>query len=190
MPGLITEREKALEAMLFASPESVPLDRLAEALNCDIPLVRNLLSRMMETYKKEESGIQLHEVDGAYRLCTNPVYYPAVQKLLQKKQRNVFSQAALETLSIIAFKQPVTRGVIESIRGVNSDHSVNRLIEYGLVTEVGRLDAPGRPLLFGTSEDFLLFYGLNSIEQLLSACPPELQEAADIADIAEEDHKD
>jgi len=175
----MTEREKKLEAMLFASPESVPLDRLAEALECDIPLVRNLLDRMIESYKNENSGIQLHEVNGAYRLCTNPAYYPVVQKLLQKKQRNVFSQAALETLAIIAFKQPVTRGVIESIRGVNSDHSVNRLVEYGLVAEVGRLDAPGRPLLFGTSEDFLMYYGLNSVEQLLSACPPELQEAVE-----------
>ena len=177
MPGLITEREKTLEAVLFASPESVPLDKLAECIDCDIPLTRNLLNRMIETYVKDESGIQLQEVDGSYRLCTNPAYFPAVQKLLQRKQRNVFTQATLETLSIIAFKQPVTKGAIEGIRGVNSDHMVNRLVEWGLVIEMGRLDAPGRPILFGTSEDFLLFYGLKDVGELLSACPVELKEA-------------
>ena len=163
----ITELEKTLEAMLFASPESVPLEKLAEALDCEIPIVRNLLARMEETYAQNNSGIQLREVDGAYRLCTNPVYYPAVQRLLQKKPRNTLSQSMLETLAVIAFKQPVTRGAIEGIRGVNSDYAVNKLLEHGLVMELGRLDAPGRPLLFGTSEEFLLFYGLRSIDELL-----------------------
>jgi len=167
----ITKHEKMLEAMLFASPESVPLEKLAESLGCDIPLTRNLLARMVETYAKNESGIQLREVDGAYRLCTNPVYYPEVQRLLQKKSRNVLSQTMLETLAIIAFKQPVTRGAIEDIRGVNSDYAVNKLLEHGLIMEMGRLDAPGRPLLFGTSEEFLLFYGLRNVEELLIASP-------------------
>jgi len=167
----ISEREKTIEAMLFASPESVTLERLADVLDCDIPLTRNLLTRMAETYTKNGAGIQLREVDGAYRLCTNPVYYPAVQRLLQKKPRNVLSQAMLETLSVIAFKQPVTRGAIEGIRGVNSDYAVNKLLEQGLIMEAGRLDAPGRPLLFGTSEEFLLFYGLRSVDELIIANP-------------------
>jgi len=167
MPGLTTEREKILEAMLFASPESVPLAKLAEALGCDIPLTRSLLNRMSETYSEQNAGILLQEVDESYRLCTNPRYYPAVQRLLQKKTRRSLSQAQLETLASIAFKQPITRGAIEKIRGINSDHAVNKLVEFGLVTEVGRLDAPGRPILFGTSEEFLLFYGLKSVEELL-----------------------
>ena len=167
MPGLNSEREKMLEAMLFASPESVPLPKLAEALGCDIPLTRNLLSRMADSYTKENSGIQLREVDECYLLCTNPAYYPAVQRLVRAKPRRALSQTLLETLAIIAFKQPVTKSVIEGIRGVNSDHSVNRLVEYGLITEMGRLDAPGRPILFGTSEEFLLFYGLRSVEELM-----------------------
>ena len=175
MPGLISEREKMLEAMLFASPESVPVAKLAEALGCDIPLTRNLLNRMAEIYAKENSGILLQAVDDAYRLYTNPAYSPAVQRLLQKKARRALSQSQLETLAIIAFKQPVTRGVIEEIRGVNSDHSVNKLLEYGLVTEMGRLDAPGRPILFGTSEEFLLFYGLKNVEELLDAVPTTAQ---------------
>lgn len=176
-----TEREKILEAILFASPESVPLDRLAEALGCDIPLTRNLLDRMKESYQHAQSGIQLQELDGAYRLCTNPMYYPHVQKLLERKQKPTFSPSALETLAIIAFKQPITRGAIEGIRGVNSDYAVNKLVEWGLVEEKGRLDAPGRPLLFGTSEAFLLYYGLANVEALLEKCPPELQEPIDHA---------
>ena len=162
-----TDRENILEAMLFASGESIPLERLAEALGADIPLTRSLLSNMAEAYKKNNSGIQLREVDDSYLLCTNPAYYPAVQRLLKLKPRRALSQALLETLAIIAFKQPVTKAAIESIRGVNSDHGVNRLVEYGLVIEKGRLDAPGRPILFGTSEEFLLFYGLKNINELL-----------------------
>ncbi|MCL2216637.1 MAG: SMC-Scp complex subunit ScpB [Defluviitaleaceae bacterium] len=168
MPGLTTEREKMLEAMLFASGESVPLSKLAEALGCDIPLTRNLLTRMAETYKQEKSGIQLTEANDCYLLCTNPIYYPAIGRLLQAKPRRALSQTLLETLAIIAFKQPVTKAVIESIRGVNCDHGVNKLLEYGLITEKGRLDAPGRPILFETSEEFLLFYGLRSVEELMS----------------------
>jgi len=179
---LITEREKMLEAMLFASPESVPLEKLAEALDCDVPMTRNLLERMAETYIQNASGIQLQEVDGAYRLCTNPIYYPEVQRLLQRKARTAFSQSVLETLAIIAFKQPVTKGVIEEIRGVNSDYSVNKLVECGLVTEMGRLDAPGRPILFGTSEEFLLFYGIKNVEALLGLLEPVNLEEADIDD--------
>jgi len=173
MPGLTTEREKILEAMLFASPESVPLEKLAEALECDIPLTRNLLTRMSETYAAEKSGIQLQEIDENYRLYTNPEYYAPIQRLIQKKTRKGLSPAQLEVLAIIAFKQPVTRGIIEEIRGINSDRAVNKLVEYGLVAEAGRLDAPGRPILFGTSEEFLLFYGLKSVEELIDTLPSE-----------------
>jgi len=174
MPGLTTEREKMLEAMLFASPESVPLEKLADALGCDIPLTRGLLEHMAEIYVRESSGILLQEVDGAYRLCTNPAYSTPVQRLLQKKAQTALNSSQLETLAIIAFRQPVTRGVIEQIRGVNSDRAVNRLLEYGMIEERGRLDGPGRPILFGTSEEFLLFYGLRSVEELLDSVTVEL----------------
>jgi len=160
--------EKKLEAMLFASGESVPLARLAEALECDIPMTRNLLQKMAETYKKNNSGIILREVDESYLLCTNPDYYPSVQKLLKLKPRRALTPSVLETLSIIVFKQPVTKAVIEQIRGVNSDHGVNKLVEYGLIEEKGRLDAPGRPMLFGTSEKFLIHYGLKNLDELIS----------------------
>jgi len=167
MPGLSGEREKILEAMLFASGESVPVARLADALGCDIPITRNLLGHMAEVYMAENAGIQLREVDDSYTLCTNPEYFPAIGRMLKLKPRRALTQTLLETLAVVAFKQPVTKAVIENVRGINSDHGVNKLVEYGLIEEKGRLDAPGRPMLFGTSEEFLLFYGLRNVEELL-----------------------
>ena len=166
MPGLTDEREKKLEAMLFASGESVPVGKLADALGCDINLTKSLLLHMSEVYMQERSAIQLREVDESYKLCTNPAYHHVIEKLVKSKPRKALSQTQLETLAIIAFRQPVTKPVIEGIRGVNCDHAVNKLIEFGLVREEGRLDGPGRPILFGTTEDFLLFYGLSSVEDL------------------------
>ena len=164
-----TDRERMLEAMLFASPESVPLASLADALGCDIPLTRNLLARMAESYAQNQSGIQLQETEECYRLCTNPIYYQAIERLLKLKPRRSLSQTLLETLAIVAYKQPVTKAIIEDIRGVNADHAVNKLMEYGLITEKGRLEAPGRPIQFGTSDEFLLYYGLRNVDELLAA---------------------
>jgi len=171
-----TDKEKTLEAMLFASPDSVPLTSLAEALGCDIPLTRNLLARMAEAYAKDQSGIQLQEIDDTYRLCTNPIYYAAIERLLKLKPRRALTQTLLETLAIIAYKQPVTKAIIEDIRGVNADHAVNKLMEYGLITEKGRLDAPGRPILFGTSDEFLLHYGLKNVQELLANSGSEMEQ--------------
>lgn len=166
MPGLRLKQEKILEALLFASGESVPAARLADALGCDIPATRNLLAHMADIYAEEQSGLQLIEVDDAFQLCTNPIYYEQVRRLLQKPLRKPLTQPLLETLSIIAYKQPVTKNVIEEIRGVNADHAVNKLMEYGLIIEKGRLDAPGKPILFGTSEEFLRYYGLRNLDEL------------------------
>jgi segregation and condensation protein B len=166
MPNQMRQ-EKILEAMLFAFGDSVPLARLAEVIECDIPQTRNLLSRMAQTYTEDESGIQLMEADESYRLCTNPEYYQYIQRLMELPPRKPLTQAILETLSIVAYKQPVTKAVIEEIRGVNVDYAVNKLLEYGLVIEKGRLDAPGKPILFGTSEDFLRFYGLRNLDELM-----------------------
>jgi len=169
-----SDKEHALEAMLFASPESVPLAQLAEALGADITVTRGLLARMAESYAGSKSGIQLQEIDDTYRLCTNPIYYQAIERLLKLKPRRALTQTLLETLAIIAYKQPVTKAVIEDIRGVNADHAVNKLMEYGLITEKGRLEAPGRPILFGTSDEFLLHYGLRNIDELLATNTNEM----------------
>ena len=166
MSGIADPREKMLLAMLFASGESVPVSKLADALGCDIPLTRSLLLHMSEVYARENSALHIREVDDSYKLCTNPAFHHVIEKLVKSKPRRALSQVQLETLAIIAFKQPVTKPVIEGIRGVNCDHAVNKLIEFGLVREEGRLDGPGRPILFGTTEDFLLFYGLSSVDEL------------------------
>jgi segregation and condensation protein B len=165
-------QEKILEALLFAGGESVPLPKLAEAIECGIPVTRNLLARMAEAYEREAAGILIMETDEHYRLCTNPAYYGYVQRLMQLPPRKPLSPSVLETLSIIAYKQPVTKAVIEEIRGVNVDYAVNRLLAYGLIMEKGRLDAPGKPLLFGTSEEFLRFYGLKNVDELTARVLP------------------
>lgn len=159
--------EKILEAMLFATGEGVEVARLAEALGIEIPAVRGLLAEMAERREKEGSGILLLEVGDSYQLCTNPKYYEHAIRLLPGSPRRTLTQPLLETLSIIAYKQPVTKAVIEEIRGVSAEHAVSRLMEYGLVDECGRLDAPGRPILFCTSEDFLRYFGLKSVEEFL-----------------------
>ena len=176
MPSLQLEQEKILEAVLFAAGDAVPTAFLAEAIGCDIPAVRGLLSHMGERYSNEEAGIQLMEIEDTFQLCTNPKYHDYAKRLLPESPRRTLTQPLLETLSIIAYKQPVTRGVIEEIRGVNADHAVNKLMEYGLVEEQGRLDAPGKPILFGTSEDFLRYFGLRTVEEFLKYGKQEEQE--------------
>lgn len=167
MPGLQLEQQKILEAVLFAAGNAVPVSHLAKALECDIPAVRGLLTHMSERYESEESGIQLLEIKDSFQLCTNPKYYVYAKKLLPESPKPSLTQPLLETLSIIAYKQPVTRVLIEEIRGVSAVHSVNKLLEYGLVEEQGRLNAPGKPILFGTSEEFLRYFGIRTVEEFL-----------------------
>lgn len=167
MPNLEIEQQKILEAMLFAAGDAVLLSKLAEALGCDIPVTRRLLTDMADRYKYEEAGIQLIEINDSFQLCSNPKYHDYAKSLLPKATKRNLTQTLLETLSIIAYKQPVTKSLIEEIRGVNADHAVNKLMEYGLVIEQGRLDAPGKPILFGTSEDFLRYFGLKTVDEFL-----------------------
>ena len=162
------KHEKILEAILFAAGEAVAVGRLAEILGIDIPAVRGLLSRMAEHYISEESGIQLMEIEDSFQLCTNPKYHSYAKGILAEPPKRALTQPLLETLSIIAYKQPVTKSVIEEIRGVTADHAVNKLLEYGLVTEKGRLEGPGKPILFGTTTEFLRYFGLQTVEEFLT----------------------
>ena len=163
----MSENEKILEAILFASGESVPLSVLSMAIGISIHETRHLLECMESLYFKEQRGFILIRVNDSYQLSTNPIYYDHICRLIQTPKRKLLTQTLMETLSIIACKQPVTKAQIEEIRGVNADHAVNKLMEYNLITEQGRLDAPGRPILFGTSDDFLRHFGMESIEQFL-----------------------
>jgi len=164
----LKEVEAQLEAILFTIGESIELERLAQAVEHDQETTKKILHNMMDKYEDESCGIQIIELDGAYQMCTKPSLYESIIKITTIPKKHVLTEVLLETLSIVAYKQPVTKSEIEAIRGVNSDHSVNKLIEYNLVCELGRLDAPGRPILFGTTQEFLRCFGLESLEELPS----------------------
>ncbi len=163
------EKNKAkavLEAVLFTMGDSVEIDRLANVIEEDRKTTRALLEEMAQDYQRQERGIGLTVLEDAVQLCTKGELYEYLIKIAKAPKKFVLTDTLLETLSIIAYKQPVTRLEIERIRGVSCDHAVNRLLEFDLITEVGRMDAPGRPLLFGTTEQFLRSFGVKSIEEL------------------------
>ncbi len=155
-----------IEAILFTMGESVEVSKLAAAIEQDIPTTVKLVHNMMDRYEAEDRGVKIIELEDSFQMCTKAEAYEYIIKVATQPKKQVLTDVLLETLSIIAYKQPITRQEIESIRGVSCDHAVNKLVEYGLVAEVGRLDAPGRPLLFGTTEDFLRSFGVKSVEDL------------------------
>ena len=144
--------ESIIEAILFTMGDSVEVSKIASAIEQDVPTTEKLIHNMMDKYQKEERGIRIIELDHAYQLCSKPEMYEYLIRIAKQPKKYVLTDVMLETLSIIAYRQPITKLEIEKIRGVKSDHAVNKLIEYNLVCELGRLDAPGRPLLFGTTE--------------------------------------
>lgn len=173
------EEKKAqavIEAVLFAMGESVEIKRLAEMIGESVPFVCSVLEKMRVAYEREESGIMLNRFEESVQLCTKAQYYEYLIKLARTPRKMTLTDTVLETLSIVAYKQPVTRQEIEKIRGVNCDHAINRLLEYDLICELGRLDVPGRPLLFGTTEQFLRCFGLKSLEDLPDMNPVQIEE--------------
>lgn len=155
-----------IEAVLFAMGDSVELQKLVHVLELSEKEIRAVIANMNDKYEKEDRGIYIAELENSFQLCTKPELYEYLIKIAKAPRKYVMSDTLLETLSIIAYKQPVTRLEVEKIRGVNCDHAINRLIEFNLVEELGRLDAPGRPLLFGTTEEFLRTFGVKSIGDL------------------------
>lgn len=145
------------------------------------------MEELKKQYQKKERGIQLIELEDSYQLCTKPELYDYLIQVAKQPKKHVLTDVLLETLAIVAYKQPVTKIEIEKIRGVKSDHAVNKLVEYDLVCEVGRLDAPGKPLLFGTTEEFLRRFGVQSVEELPSIAPEQLE---DFKEEAEREIKD
>lgn len=184
-----TEKELlgAVEAILFAMGESVSLSKIASAIGKDETEAKRLLEELKKQYQKKERGIQLIELEDSYQLCTKPELYDYLIQVAKQPKKHVLTDVLLETLAIVAYKQPVTKIEIEKIRGVKSDHAVNKLVEYNLVCEVGRLDAPGKPLLFGTTEEFLRRFGVQSVEELPSIAPEQLE---DFKEEAEREIKD
>ena len=155
-----------IEAILFTMGEAVEIDRIAKTLEMDKKEVRSVLEEMMDDYLQEDRGLRIIEIDDSFQLCTKGEAYEYLVKLVKIPRNYKLTDVQLETLSIIAYKQPVTKIEIEKIRGVQSDHAINRLVECGLVEETGRLNQPGRPILFGTSEEFLRRFGLKNTEEL------------------------
>ena len=150
--------------------------RLAEALEIEKAQVTEAVKQMKERYEEEDRGIRILELEDAYQLCTKTEYYEYLIRIAKQPKKYALTDVLLETLSIVAYKQPVTRLEIEKIRGVKCDHPINKLLEYGLIEEVGRLDAPGRPILFGTTEDFLRSFGVSSVSELPQMSPEQVEE--------------
>ena len=171
-----SEIRAAVEAILFAAGDSVENERLAEALELDKQEMSDILKRMALRYEEADRGIRLVELSGAWQLCTKTEHYEELIRVVKQPKKTLLTDVLLETLSIVAYKQPVTRLEVEKIRGVKSDHAVNKLVEYGLIEEVGRMDAPGRPILFGTTEEFLRRFGVNSVGELPQATPEQMED--------------
>ena len=171
----INRLESAIEAILFTMGDSVELGKIASAIEHDEETTRKIVHQMMDKYHAEDRGIQIVELEDSFQLCTKKQNYDYLIRIAKQPRRYVLTDVLLETLSIIAYKQPVTKLEVEKIRGVKSDHAVNKLVEYNLACEVGRLDAPGRPILFGTTEEFLRRFSIQSIEDLPSMQPEQVE---------------
>lgn len=167
--------ETVIEAVLFTMGKSVEVRRLAAAIGQDEETADQAAKKLQKRYEEENRGMQILELDGSYQMCTRAEYYDNLIRVAAAPKKQVLSEVVLETLAIIAYKQPITKMEIEKIRGVKSDHAVNRLVEYNLVYEAGRLDAPGRPALFATTEEFLRRFGVGSTQEL-PAVNPEVAE--------------
>ncbi|HCI74425.1 MAG TPA: SMC-Scp complex subunit ScpB [Lachnospiraceae bacterium] len=166
----------SLEAVLFSMGDSVDPESIAQALEVSEETIRNVLDEMVNDYESAERGIRIIRLEGRYQLATKKEQYPVLIRLVRQPRKISLSDVVLETLSIVAYKQPVTRAQIEKIRGVSCDHAINRLLEYGLICEAGRLDAPGRPILFGTTEEFLRHFGTDSIDDLPRISPVKVED--------------
>ena len=182
--------KSAIESMLFVSGEPLALRELSNNLELKEKNVEEILSEMANEYEDKSRGIRLISINGAYQLVTKSENSDFVQKLLKKNKKHSLSQASIESLAIIAYKQPITRIDIDEIRGVKSESAIARLIERGLIKDIGRLEVPGRPILYGTTDEFLRQFGLKTIKELPSLdlySDEETQSSIDLLNKAIED---
>jgi len=161
------EAKKIVEVLLFVNERPTPIDKIAEVLeDFDKDAVRTMIEELNNEYSTTQRSFSVLEVGGGFQLMTDPFYAPWVRKLHSKEKKQRLSTPALETLSIIAYKQPITKADIEAIRGVNVDGVLDTLLERAIIRTVGRKDVPGRPFLYGTAKSFLMHFGLNSLNDL------------------------
>ena len=177
MPELDEKPEEPIvESVLFTMGKSVELRQLAAALGTDTERAEAAVRRLQSRYEAEKRGMQITQLEDSWQMATRAEYYENLIRVAATPKKQILTDVVLETLSIIAYKQPITKLEIEKIRGVKSDHAVNKLIEYNLVYEVGRLDVPGRPALFATTEEFLRRFGVGSTKELPEPAPGRIDE--------------
>lgn len=155
-----------VESILFVSGDQVSLKEIAKLMNMDLRMARAFMEKMIDTFNFERRGLQLVKANDSYQLATRAEHGDYIEQFTGSIKKQTLSQALLETLSIIAYQQSITRMDIEVIRGVKCEHAIGVLLEKGLIKEVGRMDAPGRPILYGTTDFFLKSFGLSSLEDL------------------------
>ena len=173
----IKEIERAVEAILFAAGDPVSLSRISEILNIDEVSLEKIITNLRDYYDFEQRGVRIVKLENSYQMCSASQYAEFVRKAMETKRPPRLSPPLLEVLSVIAYRQPVTRAYVEQVRGVDCTYSVSSLVEKGLICESGRLDVPGKPILYRTTKDFLRVFGLESLNDL-----PDLPEFADTED--------
>jgi segregation and condensation protein B len=162
----LREIESIIEGLLFATGDILSADKISRILEIDIKTVKRVVNNMSINFQNSKRGVIIREINNGYQMCTRPEHYDYIKKLFEPRQNQGLSQAAYETLAIIAYNGPVTRAKIEQIRGVNSDSSIARLIERNLIKEAGRLDSPGKPIIYETTEEFLRCFGFKALSDL------------------------
>ena len=166
----------AIEGILFAAGEPVKAAKLAVVLDKTVEEIEAAAAELRAEYDRDSRGFNIIEISEGYQICSRPEYYTYIREILGEQRNQPLSNAAMEALAIIAYKQPITRQEIEAIRGVSCAHTVNKLVEYNLVQEVGRLEAIGRPILFGTTDEFLRSFGVQSTDELPSITPDKIED--------------
>ena len=162
----IKEKLGAIEAILFASGEPIEIYRLSEASGVDVGTLPSLIKLLNDRYDDVGSGLAIKKLDSSFQMCTREEFAPQIKAALETKKSTPLSNAAMEALTIIAYNQPVSKGFVENVRGVDSSSVVNNLVEKGLVEEAGRLDVPGKPIVYRTTAVFLRSFGLSSVADL------------------------
>ncbi|MFI3230525.1 MAG: SMC-Scp complex subunit ScpB [bacterium] len=162
----LREIESVIEAILFASGEPMHIKDIAKVTGQTENFTKKLINSLIDKYNIDKRGIKIIQIDESFQMCTNPDFFEYIKNLHETPKKKYLSQSLLETLAIVAYRQPITRNGIEDIRGVGSSSAINSLIKNNLIEEKGRLEAIGRPILFGTTNEFLTYFGFSSISDM------------------------
>jgi segregation and condensation protein B len=162
----IREIKSIVEGLLFVAGDAVPIKDLCSIIEIDEITLRRIINQMMDNFNEENRGVRIIEVNNCYQFCTKPEHYEYIERLVKPQSRQGLSQASLETLAIVAYKQPITKSQVDYIRGVKSESCFIRLVEKELICDIGRMEGPGRPILYGTTDNFLKLFGLKTLKEL------------------------